>query len=112
MAKKRKLSIVYSTDPNYKFQYDNENEESTLLPGEQKLYVSNDRKQRKGKVVTLIEGFVGSKDDLNELSKKLKSACGVGGSVKENSILIQGEKKDKVAAILEKDGFKVVKKGG
>ena len=90
MAKKSKGNgYVFSTNPNFEF---NEEEESveTLDPANQKLYVSIDRKQRGGKEVTLVEGFVGDEHDLKELGKQLKSKCGVGGSVKDGEILIQG----------------------
>ena len=79
---------------------------------EQLLYVSIDRKKRKGKDVTLIEGFVGTNEDLKALGKKLKSACGVGGTVKEGEVLIQGSHRDKVMELLEKDGFRTKRKGG
>ena len=79
---------------------------------QQKLYVSIDRKMRKGKSVTLIEGFVGSADDLKELAKSIKTACGVGGTSKNGEIMIQGEFKDKVVDLLFKLGYNSVKKGG
>ena len=112
MAKKKKVNVVYSTNPDFNYDYDEDQFDETLPPGEQKLYVSIDRKQRKGKEVTLIEGFVGAPDDLKDLAKILKSKCGVGGSAKDGEILIQGNHKDKVATILEKEGYKVKKKGG
>jgi translation initiation factor 1 len=114
MSKKsKKLSegIVYSTNPS--FEFEEQTEEITTLPNHfQKLYVSLDKKQRAGKEVTLIEGFVGSEDDLNDLGKKLKSKCGVGGSVKDGEILIQGNHRDKIIDLLQKDGFQVKRKGG
>ncbi len=76
------------------------------------LFVSIDRKKRKGKSVTLVEGFVGTDEDLKELGKLLKSKCGVGGSSKEGEIIVQGEVKDKIYDLLIKEGFKVKKKGG
>jgi len=110
--KKKRKNVVYSTDPDFEYNFDDDNEEETLLPQDQHLYVFHDKKQRKGKTVTIIEGFVGSKDDLNELSKKLKVSCGVGGSVKEGIIIIQGEIRDKIVLVLQKSFYKVTKKGG
>lgn len=112
MAKKKiKTDIVYSTNKEFEYEFDDD-EIETLSPGEQLLYVSIDRKQRKGKAVTLVEGFVGNDEDLKELGKELKSKCGVGGTAKDGEIVIQGELKDKVASLLENMGYKVKKKGG
>ena len=110
--KKKRSDVVYSTDPGFDYSHDGASEEETLLPKDQSLYVFHDRKQRKGKTVTVVEGFVGSKEDLNDLSKKIKAACGVGGSVKEGVILIQGEIREKVAILLEKESYRVTRKGG
>ncbi|TNF47594.1 MAG: translation initiation factor [Bacteroidetes bacterium] len=110
--KKEKINIVYSTNPNYNYEYDEEEEVETLPPNQQKLYVSIDKKQRAGKEVTLIEGFVGAEEDLKELGKLLKSKCGVGGTVKDGEILIQGNFRDKIMLILEKEGYQVKRKGG
>ncbi len=120
MAKKEKqdwkdrLDVVYSTNPDFKYSKEEEEEElqETLPPAKQTLKVSIDRKQRKGKSVTLVEGFIGSEDDLKELSKVLKAKCGVGGSAKEGEIIIQGEFKQKVAEILSSLGYKVKLIGG
>lgn len=110
--KKKRVDIVYSTNQDFSYDYDDELEEETLDPSEQLLYVSIDRKKRKGKEVTLVEGFVGSSGDLKDLAKILKSKCGVGGSAKDGEILIQGNFKDKVAEILVTEGYKTKKKGG
>ena len=110
--KKEKMNIVYSTNPNYNYEYDEEEEVETLPPNQQKLYVSIDKKQRAGKEVTLIEGFVGATEDLTELGKLLKSKCGVGGTAKDGEILIQGNFRDKIMLILEKEGYQVKRKGG
>lgn len=113
MAKKKeKLNVVYSTNPNFNYEFDEEEMIETLPKNQQKLYVSIDRKQRGGKEVTLVEGFVGSDDDLKELAKLLKSKCGVGGTAKENEILIQGNFRDKLFDMLTKEGYQVKKKGG
>jgi translation initiation factor 1 len=112
MSKKKKLNVVYSTNPDFDYSYD-EDEEMDLLPAnEQRLYVSIDRKKRAGKEVTLVEGFIGPNDDLKDLAKMLKSKCGVGGAAKEGEILIQGNFKEKVFELLVKEGYSVKKKGG
>lgn len=102
--------MVYSTNSNY--NHSDGAEEETLAPQDQLLYVSIDRKQRKGKEVTLVEGFVGSDDDLKALAKMLKSKCGVGGNSKDGEIIIQGNKRDKVMELLEVEGYRVKRKGG
>lgn len=108
---KKKRNIVYSTNPDY--DYDDENESfDTLEKEEQELKVLIDRKQRKGKSVTLITGFIGNNDDMKDLAKVLKSRCGVGGSAKENEILIQGEFKDKIHDLLINMGYLKTKKVG
>lgn len=112
MGRKNKKYIVYSTDPNFDFEFEDDLEQETLEPGEQKLYVSIDRKSRAGKEVTLIEGFIGTEEDLKELGKILKSKCGVGGTVKNGEVLIQGNFKEKIVAILTEMGYSVKTKGG
>lgn len=113
MAKKKeRINMVYSTNPDFQFNSEEENEMETLPKNEQLLYVSIDRKQRGGKEVTLVEGFVGTDDDLKDLAKELKSKCGVGGSAKDGEIIVQGSFKDKVADLLTNAGYKVKKKGG
>lgn len=109
---KKRLGMVYSTNPDFDYEKENEPEEETLPPQQQKLKVSIDRKKRKGKSVTLVTGFVGSDDDLKELGKMLKTKCGVGGTVKDGEILIQGEFRDRVMELLKAEGYKVKKSGG
>ena len=114
MAKKKKerINVVYSTNPDFGYEYDEDEEVETLEPNKQLLYVSIDKKSRAGKEVTLIEGFVGNEDDLKELGKLLKSKCVVGGSAKDGEILIQGNFRDKIINILESEGYKTKRKGG
>jgi translation initiation factor 1 len=114
MAKKReKINIVYSTNPDFNYEFEEDGTSVDTLPvNQQKLYVSIDRKQRAGKEVTLVEGFVGTEDDLKELGKFLKNKCGVGGTVKDNEILIQGNFKVKIFELLTKEGYSVKQKGG
>lgn len=114
MSKKNKkwVNVVYSTNPDFQYEQEPEEQSDTLEKTQQKLYVSIDRKQRAGKEVTLIEGFVGVEDDLKELGKLIKTKCGVGGTVKENEILIQGNFKDKIFDILIKEGYTQTKKKG
>lgn len=103
---KKRLNVVYSTNPEFQYEKEDENEPVENLPkAEQKLRVSIDRKNRGGKTVTLVSGFKGSDDDLKELGKMLKTQCGVGGSSKDGLILIQGEFKEKVVSLLKKEGY-------
>ena len=108
---KDRLGVVFSTSDEYDYSYDDQEEEDTLDPEDQNLYVSLDRKHRKGKTVTLVEGFIGTEEDLKDLGKTLKSKCGTGGSAKDGEIIIQGDKKEKVYDILVSMGYKVKKKG-
>lgn len=110
--KKKYVNVVYSTNPDFHYEMEEQEMTDTLPKKEQKLYVSIDRKQRAGKEVTLIEGFQGKEEDLKELGKLLKNKCGVGGSVKDGEILIQGNFKEKIAEILQAEGYQVKKKGG
>ena len=109
---KKRLGMVYSTNPDFEFDTEKEEEAETPVPGQQLLYVSLDKKNRKGKKVTLVEGFIGSTRDLKDLARDLKSSCGVGGSVVENQILIQGDFRDRVIKLLQDKGFKVKRSGG
>jgi translation initiation factor 1 len=114
MSKKNKpdsKGFVYSTDPNFQFE-EEQQALQTLPPEQQKLRVWLDTKQRAGKAVTLITGFVGINDDLEDLGKKLKNACGTGGSAKDAEIIIQGDQREKVMQWLLKNGYKNSKKAG
>ncbi|MCR6720535.1 MAG: translation initiation factor [Chitinophagaceae bacterium] len=97
---------VYSTDPNFRIE-ENQPDMETLPPAKQKLNIRLDTKQRAGKAVTLITGFVGNDNDLEELGKKLKSFCGTGGSAKNGEIIIQGDQREKVKQWLVKNGYTV-----
>jgi translation initiation factor 1 len=109
---KQREGIIYSTDPQYSYTYNNEEEEDTLPPAQQLLYVSIDRKQRKGKTVTLISGFVGKGEDRVDLARLLKSKCGTGGTVKDQAILIQGDFREKVIQVLNDNGYRTKRSGG
>lgn len=110
--KKNKINIVYSTNSDFNYDYEEDEELETLPPNEQDLRIQLDTKQRKGKGVTLITGFIGNSEDLKELGKVLKSKCGVGGSAKDNEIIIQGDHRDKVLNLLLEMGYKAKKSGG
>ena len=114
MSKKKKkpVNVVYSTNPDYEYRYNDDDEVESIPPSEQLLYVSLDRKNRKGKVVSLISGFQGPMQDLKSLEKKLKSLCGTGGSAKVGEILIQGDFRDRIIEALKKEGYGVKRKGG
>ena len=110
-SKKNRENIVYSTNPNFEFEVHSDDEISIPF-NLQKLYVSIDRKNRGGKSVTLVEGFIGNDEDAKDLAKKLKQLCGVGGGFKNSEIYIQGDQKNKVASFLQKLGAVVKLKGG
>jgi len=102
---KDRLDVVYSTNPNFNYAAENNGEQITLDTAKQNIRVSIDKKNRGGKVVTLITGFVGTEDDLKYLGKLLKTKCGVGGAAKEGEIIIQGDFKLKVVELLKKEGY-------
>lgn len=102
---KSRLGVVYSTNPDFQYNTGQETETQTLPPAKQRLVVRIDRRQRAGKQVTLVEGFVGTSDDLAALAKTLKTKCGVGGTAKDGEITIQGDLRDKVTALLQSMGY-------
>lgn len=102
---KDRLNIVYSTNPNFSYETIEEEANETLLKNQQKLRVSIEKKGRGGKTVTLVKGFVGTDNDLKALSKLLKTKCGVGGSVKDTEIIIQGDFKQRLIDLLKAEGY-------
>lgn len=102
---KQRLGVVYSTDPNFNYATEETAEAETLEPSRQRLTVTIDRRNRGGKQVTLVSGFVGTQEDLAALGKTLKVKCGVGGSVKDGEIAIQGDLRDKVTELLRNMGY-------
>jgi translation initiation factor 1 len=111
--RKNREGIVYSTAGSFEYIYNSDDQTKELLkPSQQNLKVMLDKKQRAGKKVTIINGFIGPEEDLKELGKKLKSKCGVGGTVKNEEILIQGDFRDRITEILIAEGYKAKKSGG
>lgn len=108
---KKRDGIVFSTAENFDFTYRENHEASTLPPQQQQLRVMLDKSGRAGKQVTLVTGFVGAEDDLVTLGKQLKNKCGTGGSVKDGEILLQGDFRDRVVELLQKDGYKAKRSG-
>ena len=106
-AWKNREGVVYSTASDYDYQYQQEEQANTLPAAQQRLRVIIDKSGRAGKQVTLISGFVGTADDLAKLAKLLKTKCGVGGSAKDGEIVIQGDVREKVSQLLQKEGYKV-----
>ncbi|MCL2560913.1 MAG: translation initiation factor [Rikenellaceae bacterium] len=109
---KSRLGMVYSTNPDYEYHTDGDRQQATLPPAEQDLRVWLDRKQRAGKQVTLVRGFVGSDDDLRALGSMLKNKCGVGGTAKDGEIIIQGDFRDRIVDLLTTAGYRAKKAGG
>lgn len=108
MSKKNKpdaRGFVFSTDPSFRFEEEEQQAQDTLPPAQQKLRIRLDTKQRAGKAVTLVTGFIGKEEDLEDLGKKLKNFCGTGGSVKDYEAIVQGDQRDKVLQWLLKNGY-------
>ena len=103
--RKKRIGVVYSTNPDYEYSDDSQEEAETLPKNQQKLRLNMERAGRGGKTVTLVKGFVGSEEDITALSKLLKQKCGVGGSVKDGEIIIQGDHRQRLVEILKKEGF-------
>ena len=103
--RKKRVGIVYSTNPDYEYSDDSQEETNTLPKNQQKLRLSMERAGRGGKTVTLVKGFVGSDEDITSLCKLLKQKCGVGGSVKDGEIIIQGDHRQRLVEILKKEGY-------
>jgi translation initiation factor 1 len=112
MKKDQRQGVVYSTNPDFSYQTNETGEATTLPPQQQQLRVQLDKKQRGGKQVTLITGFVGREEDLQTLGKLLKTKCGVGGSAKDAEIVVQGDFRAKVLEVLLKEGYKAKQIGG
>ncbi len=103
---KKRLGVVFSTNPDFTYEEESVREEETLEPSKQNLIVKIDRKGRAGKQVTLVTGFIGTSDDLAELGRTLKVKCGVGGSAKDGEITIQGDFRDRVVTLLKDMGYR------
>jgi translation initiation factor 1 len=110
-AKKRPKGIVYSTNPDFNYRYDESGEQETLPPSQQDLRIHL-QSLKGNKKLSIISGFIGSADDLKALGKMLKASCGVGGSIKDGEVLIQGDHRDKILDILQKEGYRAKKAGG
>jgi translation initiation factor 1 len=108
---KKRDGVVYSTSSDFEYSYQQNDEAETLPPQQQNLKVLLDKSGRAGKQVTLVTGFVGTAADLDTLTKTIKTKCGVGGSAKDGEILIQGDVRDKVVQILQKEGYKAKRVG-
>lgn len=108
---KNRINVVYSTNPNFNYESEDNKQHETLPPAQQNLKVYLDRLGG-GKLLSRVSGFVGTENDLNDLAKLLKQKCGVGGNSKDGEILIQGDNRDKIITLLTKEGYKIKKAGG
>lgn len=109
--KKQREGVVYSTNPDFEFNFGGEEEIETLAPQQQNLKIWLDRKGG-NKVVSRVDGLIAKDEDLQNLRKKLQTLCGSGGTAKDGEILIQGDHREKILAFLLKDGYKAKKAGG
>jgi translation initiation factor 1 len=107
-SKKNRRGVVYSTNPDFNYSYGDNEETAAVDPGKQSLHVFIEKKGRRGKVVTLIEGFRGPQEDMDKLASRLKSSCGIGGSAKDGQIILQGNLRNKVRDLLKSWGFGVI----
>lgn len=106
---KDRLGVVFSTNPDYQYEYQEEKEEQTLPDNQQKLRIRMEKNNRGGKTVTVISGFIGKSDDIKELGRRLKTAVGVGGSVKDGDIIIQGDMRERIVSLLKSWGYSQTK---
>ena len=105
---KNKVGVVYSTNPDYQYEYEGDNDVmETLPPQQQKLHLRMERSGRGGKTVTIVDNFVGTEEDLSDFGRTLKSKCGVGGSIKDGQIIIQGDFRDRLSVLLKEMGYPV-----
>lgn len=112
MTKKRPDGIVYSTNPDFKYHYEGEEQQETIPSNRQILRIWLEKNHRGGKIVTLIKGFTGNEEGLKDLARKLKTSCGTGGSTKDGEILLQGDFRDKALTLLLSWGYQAKKAGG
>ena len=103
---KKRLGVVFSTNPDFAYEEESDEEPATLAPEKQNLIVTIDRKGRGGKQATLVTGFIGTSDDLADLGRTLKVKCGVGGKAKDGEIIIQGDFRDRIVSLLKDMGYK------
>lgn len=108
---KERLGVVFSTNPDFQYETDKDEQTTTLAPERQNLKIWLDR-LKGGRVATVVRGFVGSADDLAALGKELKKSCGVGGTAKDGEIIIQGDHRDRVVELLSKSGYRCKRAGG
>jgi translation initiation factor 1 len=109
---KERVNVVYSTNSDYSYESEDDSEQETLPPNEQVLRVYIEKKGRGGKTASVLKGFIGSDEDRNDLSKMIKASCGVGGTVKDGEIIIQGDQRDKIVKLLSAKNYGIKKAGG